>query len=148
MTTQIRTYQVQLTPGPMLTVAEPEAHGIEHAVSIAHAQIGRNANETLMVIMLDCGNRVLGTSIVAMGTLTSVACEPRAVVLPALLHNAAAIVLSHNHPSGDPTPSPADIDMTVKIMAIAELMGIRVLDHIVVTRNPKRYSSLVEQGAI
>jgi DNA repair protein RadC len=81
---------------------------------------------------------------VSRGGLSSASVEPRDVFRPALLACAAAIIAAHNHPSGDPTPSPADIALTRRLVTCGELIGIELLDHIVVGAG--RYISLREAG--
>jgi DNA repair protein RadC len=79
---------------------------------------------------------------VSRGTLDSTLVHPREVFKAALLSNSAAIVVCHNHPSGDPTPTTDDIDVTRRLVATGELLGIPVLDHIVVGED--RYYSFKE----
>ena len=86
------------------------------------------------------------TTVVATGTLNSTIVEPRDVFREAMLGAAAAIVVFHNHPSGDPSPSPDDIALTRRLAAVGELIGIPVVDHIVL--GDARYCSLKEIGEL
>jgi DNA repair protein RadC len=88
--------------------------------------------ERFLVVMLDGRHRVLGESTVSVGTLTASLVHPREVFRPALERAAAAIVLVHNHPSGDPSPSGEDRRVTTRLRQAGELLGIRVVDHVVV----------------
>lgn len=88
--------------------------------------------ERFLVVMLDGRHRVLGESTVSVGTLTASLVHPREVFRPALERAAAAIVLVHNHPSGDPSPSGEDRRVTKRLRVAGELLGIRVVDHVVV----------------
>ena len=88
--------------------------------------------ERFLVVMLDGRHRVLGESTVSVGTLTASLVHPREVFRPALERAAAAIVLVHNHPSGDPAPSGEDRRVTKRLRRAGELLGIRVVDHVVV----------------
>jgi DNA repair protein RadC len=83
---------------------------------------------------------------ISQGTLTASLVHPREVFRPALRDAAAALVLVHNHPSGDPTPSAEDREVTARLASAGEILGVRVLDHIVVAE--RGYSSLREQGEL
>jgi DNA repair protein RadC len=96
-------------------------------------------------IFLDTRNRAIGHQIAYIGTLARAAVEPRGIFSAALLANAAGIVLFHNHPSGDPSPSAEDLAFTRRMADAGELLGIRVLDHIVVGEAP-RFVSLKRRG--
>ena len=88
--------------------------------------------ESFWVILLDRKNRAIGRVMISLGTLTSCVVHPREVFKPAILASAAAIIVAHNHPSGDPAPSSADIRVTRNLREAATIMGIDLLDHVVV----------------
>ena len=88
--------------------------------------------ETLWVICLDRKSKPLSRTMVTMGTLTCALAHPREIFKIAILASAAAIAVSHNHPSGDPTPSAADLQMTRQLKDAAKIIGIDLLDHVVV----------------
>lgn len=88
--------------------------------------------ESLILLHLDARRRLIGWEEVAKGALNAVRASLRDIFRSALVVNAAAIVLSHNHPSGDPTPSPDDVALTERLHAAADLLGVSVLDHIVI----------------
>ena len=98
------------------------------------------------MILLDARHRVLRSEMISQGTLTASLVHPREVFRPALRDAAAALVLVHNHPSGDPTPSAEDREVTARLANAGEILGVQVLDHIVVAE--RGYSSLREQGEI
>ena len=100
--------------------------------------------EQFGLLMLDTRHRVLRTSILTVGTLDCASVQPREVVRHALLASAAAVVMFHNHPSGDPQPSGEDVELTRRMVAAGELMGIHVIDHVVL--GDGRYCSLKESG--
>ena len=102
------------------------------------------AVEQFGLLMLDTRHRVLRTSVLTVGTLDCAAVQPRDVFRQALLASAASVVMFHNHPSGDPQPSAEDIELTRRTVAAGELMGIRVVDHVVL--GDGRYCSLKESG--
>src|SRR3990172_10475472 len=88
--------------------------------------------EHCLVIMLNGKTRITAINTVSIGTLTSSLVHPREVFKPAILTNAASIILAHNHPSGDPTPSEDDLTITKRLKEAGELLGISVLDHIII----------------
>lgn len=92
----------------------------------------RMLKEHFVVLMLDGRNRVVGESQISQGTLTASLVHPREVFRPAVSAAAAAIVLVHNHPSGDPSPSAEDQRVTQRLVEAGEIVGIRVVDHVVV----------------
>ncbi len=89
-------------------------------------------HETFWVLLLDTKHRVLAEWPVSRGGLDQVNVDPRDIFQPALEHRAAAVLLAHNHPSGDPEPSAADIALTRRLAEAAQLLGIRLLDHIII----------------
>jgi DNA repair protein RadC len=88
--------------------------------------------ETFYVVLLDGKHRVMREELVSVGSLTASLVHPREVFGPAMRESAAAIILVHNHPSGDPTPSPEDIAVTARLVEVGRLVGISVVDHVVV----------------
>lgn len=91
--------------------------------------------ECFAMITLDGANRVIDNTVVFQGTLDYSLVHPREVFAKALEDRAASIILAHNHPSGSLEPSPEDKEITAKLVDIGELMGIRVLDHLIVTKS-------------
>lgn len=104
------------------------------------------AVEQLGIVLLDSKHRVLRTAIVAVGTLNTSAVEPREVFREAAIGGAAAIVMFHNHPSGDPTPSADDGELTHRLVAAGELMGIDVIDHVIL--GDAKYFSFKQSGRL
>lgn len=88
--------------------------------------------ENFMVLCLNSKNKVTGINTVSIGSLNSSVVHPREVFKAAILSNAAAIIVAHNHPSGDTTPSKEDISLTKSLVEAGKVIGIPVLDHIVV----------------
>lgn len=101
--------------------------------------------EVCYVLCLNTPMGVLGYHEVSRGSLNQSPMEGREVFKAAVMANAAGIVLVHNHPSGNPTPSPDDLAVTMRLKASGELLGIEVLDHIIIGHDG-RYASLKEQG--
>ena len=106
--------------------------------------------ETFQVLLLNTRRRLIRVAEIAQGTLDTILVHPREVFKAAIAANAAAIVLAHNHPSGDPTPSEADIKVTRDLIRAGQLLKIEVLDHVILGRATKErqkdYASLRELG--
>ncbi len=106
--------------------------------------------ETVEIVLLNTRRRLIRIEQVSQGTLDTILVHPRDVFKAAITASAAAIVLVHNHPSGDPTPSEADIKVTREIIQAGRVLKIEVLDHLILGRatsdRPKDYSSLRELG--
>lgn len=100
--------------------------------------------EHFIVLHMDGKNRIVCLDRVSVGSLNQSIVHPREVFKTALLSSAAAVLLIHNHPTGDPTPSPEDIAITTRLKEAGELLGIRVLDHVII--GDDRYISFVETG--
>jgi DNA repair protein RadC len=107
---------------------------------------GAHAVEQFGIVMLDTKHRVIRTKIVAVGSLDTTVVHPREVFREATAASAAAIVLFHNHPSGDPTPSTDDLVLTTRLVNAGDVMGIEVVDHLILA--DQRYYSLVESGRL
>ncbi len=99
------------------------------------AEMQFEAKEQFRVLFLDKKNRLIEDEILGRGTVDRAPVYPREVIKRALDLSATALILAHNHPSGDPTPSQSDIDMTQKIINAGKTMGIVVHDHIIIGRN-------------
>jgi DNA repair protein RadC len=121
-----------LTPGAVAMYLLPE--------------FGARPVEQFGIVLLDTKHRVLRTAVLTVGTLDRSVVHPREVFREASSARAAGIVLFHNHPSGDPTPSADDVALTRRLVAAGELMGIDVLDHLILTAT--RYVSLREMGRL
>lgn len=102
--------------------------------------------EAFLVLLLDHKNRCVGVTVVSIGSLSASLVHPREVFKAAILANAAAIIVLHNHPSGDPTPSREDRDITSRLKRCGETLGIPLLDHVIVAMDG--YRSLAELGLL
>ena len=94
---------------------------------------GHRVQETFGGIFLDARHRIISEREIFVGTLKSATVSPRDVFRHALSDHAAAVILFHNHPSGDPSPSPQDLAFTTKLVGIGEALGVDILDHLIVT---------------
>jgi len=109
-----------------------------------HGVLRDRKRETFLVVLLDARHRILREEVVSEGSLTSSIVHPREVFGPAVREAAGAMVLVHNHPSGDPRPSDEDLAVTRRLVHASELLGIRVLDHVIV--GDGAYASFKEEG--
>ncbi len=109
-------------------------------------EYGGRPVEHFGVVLLDTKHRVLKTTVLSIGTLDRSVVHPREVFREAATGRASGLVLFHNHPSGDPTPSGDDVALTRRLVEAGELMGIEVLDHLILTAT--RYCSLRESGRL
>ncbi len=107
---------------------------------------GSRPVEQFGVVLLDTKHRVIRTTVVAIGTLNTTVVHPRDVFREAVLGAAASVVVFHTHPSGDPSPSPDDVELTARLAAAGALMGIDMIDHIVL--GDTRYCSFKEMGRL
>jgi DNA repair protein RadC len=111
-----------------------------------HPSLRLVPHEKFIALLLDGRQRVLREHVVSQGTLTASLVHPREVFRPALRESAAALILVHNHPSGDPSPSSEDREVTRRLVRAGKLLGVRVLDHVVVAE--RGYCSLNEEGEL
>jgi DNA repair protein RadC len=109
-----------------------------------HAAMRELRVEQFRALLLDGKQRLLREELISQGTLTSSPVHPREVFAPAIRHSAAAVVLVHNHPSGDPTPSSDDLDITNRLADVGRLVGIRVMDHVII--GDGAYASFADRG--
>jgi len=128
-------------PGARIQLRTPR-----DAASFLLPSFGSRPCEQFGVVLLDSKHRVLKTTVVATGTLNSTVVEPRDVFREAMLGAAAAVIVFHNHPSGDPTPSVDDIALTRRLGAAGALIGIDLVDHLIL--GDARYCSFKETGRI
>jgi len=108
-------------------------------------ELSELAEEVFILVCLDTKNKVTGLFKVSQGSLNSSIVHPREVFKRALMQNASSIILAHNHPSGDTTPSLEDVSITKRLYEAGNLLGVEVLDHIIVGANGK-YKSFKEDG--
>lgn len=114
------------------------------AYAIAEGEIGHLSQEVLLVILRDVKGNLVHHEQVSMGTLSQVLFHPREIFYPAVRHKAHSLILAHNHPSGNPKPSQADLELTRVLVKAAQVMGIGIDDHLIVC--PGKFISLKEMG--
>ena len=133
------------------TIREPDA--VYRVVRpIIDAATGGDRQESFMILLLNTKNRLIVPPVEATrGLLDTSPVHPREVFREAVRHSAASAILSHNHPSGDPTPSKEDIDITRRLVEAGKILGIRVLDHVICGRpsdTSPGYVSLREKNLV
>ncbi|OCS93357.1 JAB domain-containing protein [Caryophanon latum] len=114
--------------------------------TLAFNLIGEEDREVFLVICLNTKNQAIAVHRVHVGTINASIIHPREVMKTAILNNAASIVVSHNHPSTNTTPSQEDLEVTERLKQAGEILGIELLDHIIVTPIEKNYISFREKG--
>lgn len=129
------------TAGERLCFDAPETIADYYMEELRHEE-----QEQLVVLFLDTKNRLLREKMMFKGTVNASLASPREIFLEALKVHAVNLVLVHNHPSGDPTPSREDLRITERVRRAGELLEIHLLDHIIIGDN--RYSSLREKGIL
>ena len=116
----------------------------QDAANLVSAEMARMVQEHLVVLLLNTRNQVVARRTIYIGTVNSSAVRPAEVLRPAIRKNAPSIIVVHNHPSGDPTPSPEDVNVTRDLIAAGKLLDIELLDHLVIGEGG-RFVSLKEK---
>jgi len=147
---EFKVLRLQESPAENVTTDNPEAIERYLREQLPNSPAFNPDVESLMVVFLNTRRRPIGWQIISTGTLDTLLVHPREIFKPACVMNAAAIILAHNHPSGDPTPSEADIKVTRDIIRAGQLMKIELLDHVILGQatpdRPKSWASLRELG--
>lgn len=126
--------------------APPRIAGPRDVYEIVRRHLGDPPQEHFVALLLDTQHAVRGVHTVTVGILDASIVHPRETFRAAILANSAAVVIAHNHPSGDPTPSPEDREVTRQLVEAGRIIGIPVLDHVVI--GDGRYLSFVEAGLL
>lgn len=132
--------------GEPITAPKNLAH-----IADEHLSLRRDVQENLAIVFFDAKNRVIGVERMFRGTVNAATVPARDIFRNAIILNAAAVAVLHNHPSGCTDPSPDDINFTKRLVSAAQLVGIDVLDHIIVGCTPEgalSFASLKERGAL
>jgi DNA repair protein RadC len=127
-------------------IASPAFRTPEESARYLLPRYGARPVETFGLLALDVRHRLKHEAVVSVGCLTSSLVHPREVFQEAVVRRAAALILFHNHPSGDPEPSAEDLSLTRRLAAAGELMGIEILDHLVLGAG--RYVSLKQRAVL
>lgn len=130
-----------LEPSQRVTIRTPD-----DVASMLMPRFRYESREHFLAVLLSTKNHVLKTAVISIGSLNASIVHPRELFREAINSRAAAVILVHNHPSGDPTPSPEDIALTRKLVEAGNLLDIPVLDHLVL--GDGKYISLKEKGIL
>ena len=134
-----RTHEEVLTPGVRLATSA-------EIFDVYHARLRDLRQEVFLAVYVDAKNKMIAEREVTKGILTASLVHPREVFAPAIRLRAAGLVLVHNHPSGEPEPSPEDHEITRRLASVGALVGITILDHVVIGEGT--YVSFLERGLL
>ena len=147
----ISIYRVSLVRDEHIKFVQTRLSGAADAQAVIRNLIkfqGQPDREQFCVLLLDAKNKTIGLNIVSTGSLSSAMVHPREVLKPAILSNASAMILAHNHPSGELIPSDEDKTITKRIIQASRIMGITVHEHLIISMDEDRYFSFADQGLI
>ncbi len=133
-------YRLEMVRERTVHYASARCQSAEDAAVILHPLLGRADRERIYVIALNVRKGILGVHEAASGGLNACSLRPRDVLKFALISNADAIIIGHNHASGDPLPSAEDVELTRVLATAATAMGVTLVDHIIVTPQGSHYS--------
>ncbi len=119
---------------PGLAAGRPVVRVPEDAILSLESEMRYLPREEFRAILLDVRNRIIRISLISAGSLNAAIVHPRDLFRDAIKSNAAALILAHNHPSGDSTPSQEDIEATLRFMEMGKLMGVRIVDHVIIAQ--------------
>ena len=139
-------YRVTLVREGKMPTYESRIRSSASAHSVIQDYLADTDREHFVILMLDQKNQVIGINTVSVGSLTASVVHPREVYKPAILSNCAALILGHNHPSGDPQPSREDRAITTRLVEAGKLLGINVLDHVILGEG--KYFSFADEGLL
>jgi DNA repair protein RadC len=134
--------KVSVSKGDKITITSPE-----DMVEVIRKMFKSNTfywTEEMILVCLSRANNIIGFYNVSSGGVTGTVCDPKVVMTVALQSGASRIIVAHNHPSGNKSPSIQDIDITRKLKSACEVMDIHLLDHIIIT--DKEHTSIIEEG--
>lgn len=147
--TLVPCYKVRLARERSLKVPEVNVRGPDSVAGLLQQYLKNADREHFVVLMLNAQHEVVGIHTATIGTIDSSLIHPREVFKPAILANAAAIIVAHNHPSGNPTPSMEDRHVTRQLCDAGDLLGIPIIDHVIVgTAPPFAFYSFAQAGTM
>jgi DNA repair protein RadC len=144
----IPVYRVELVHEAAMSIPRPQLRSSQDAADLFRRYLGPVDREHFLVALLDRKNRVIGINTVSIGSLTASVVHPREVMKPAILSNSAAVILGHNHPSGDPQPSQEDRGLTARLVEAGTLLGMSVLDHVIIGDGTTDYYSFADHNSL
>ena len=144
----IPVYRVSLVRDGSHRTPVPQIRSSRDAHQVFQQYLEGVDRENFVVMLVDQKHKIIGIHTVATGSLTAAVVHPREVMKPAILSNAAAIIVAHNHPSGDPQPSQEDRALTAKLFQAGKILGIALLDHIILGDGADTYFSFGDEGLL
>lgn len=144
MNYRIPLYKLSLVRDGALCAERQTVSSSRDLYPILREYYARHDREEMLVVLLDAKHKIVGINSVSVGSLTLSIVHPRETFKAAIVGNCSAIILAHNHPSGDPAPSHEDRVLTERLAKGGEILGIPVLDHLVI--GDGRYVSFADQG--
>jgi len=129
---------------PELPFPKPRISEPNDVRALLQRQLAYQDREIFCIVVLDARNQVIGINTVSIGSVSASIVHPRETFRPAIMMGASSIILAHCHPSGDPSPSKDDIELTRRLVKAGEILGIEVLDHLII--GDSRFLSLKEKG--
>jgi DNA repair protein RadC len=142
---KIPLYKIEMVREGAIPVERKRIGSPQDVFNTVHGFLENVDREYFLTLILNTKNNVVGANVTSIGTLNSSLVHPREVFKAAILANAAAIICVHVHPSGDPTPSPEDLEITRRLVEAGKILGIEVLDHVIIG---DYWVSLKERGAV
>ncbi len=139
-------WKVQLVRDGAVKTRRRTISSSDEAAAIVAPHLAGADREHCIVVLLDVRHHVIGINTVSIGTVSASLIHPREVFKPAILANASAVILVHNHPSGSLEPSTEDLAVTKRLVDAGKLLGIHVLDHVIVTADS--HTSLKERNLL
>jgi DNA repair protein RadC len=136
-------YHIKLVREGRATYSEAISAPVE-AADFFQKHIGKSVQEHFTALFLNARNAPIGWREISRGSVSASIVHPRECFLPAISLAASSVILAHNHPSGDPSPSKDDLDLTRRLVKAGELLGIEVLDHLIIVEGS--FLSLKEKG--
>jgi len=124
-------WKVQLVQEGGVKAARRPVASAEDAAAVVASYLKGADREHCVAVLLDARHKVIGLNTVSIGTVSASLVHPREVFKPAILANASAVILAHNHPSGELEPSEHDVDLTRRLIEAGKLLGIELLDHLI-----------------
>jgi DNA repair protein RadC len=142
---ELETFTVKLTVSEPATESARSSEEAAQIMRLVYAKLDDD-QEFFSVLFLNNKNKIRGYKIISSGSLTASLVHPREVYRAVCLYGAAAVVFVHNHPSGDPAPSLEDIEITRRLKEVGDVLGVRVLDHVIL--GDGRYFSFSDRGML
>src|SRR6266478_10058457 len=141
-------YRVTLVREGKMPTYESRIRSSANASAILQEYLADTDREHFVILMLDQKNQVIGIHTVSIGSLTASVVHPRETFKPAILSNCAALILAHNHPSGNCQPSREDRALTQRLVEAGKLLGIAILDHVIIGDGTSAYFSFADEGLL